>query len=225
MTEIGINNDRSLFATQQTSEMAWQASPSSSVWRKRLEHFGDTAESGQVTSVVRYDSNSAFAPHDHPDGEEILVLEGTFSDEHGDYPAGTYLLNPTGFKHAPRSEEGCVLFVKLCQYAGADRPQITIDTANAAWQAHEIEGVEVLPLYSSENYPETNRLFRVQPGVRFPKHSHPGGEEIFVVEGALEDEFGVYRKGTWVRWPHGSAHEPFSESGAVFYVKSGHLPG
>ncbi|NKB56975.1 MAG: cupin [Alphaproteobacteria bacterium] len=223
MTGTGINQDLTRYAAQQTDDLPWTPSPSGTVWRKRLEHFGDAAESGHVTSVVRYDANSAFAPHDHPDGEEILVLDGVFSDEHGDYPAGTFLLNPTGFRHAPRSQAGCVLFVKLCQYAGADRPQITIDTASAAWEPHAIDGVEVLPLYRSDSYPENIRLVRFQPGVRFPLHKHVGGEEIFVIDGTLEDAHGRYEKGTWVRYPDGSEHEAHSPTGGTLYVKTGHL--
>ena len=224
MSASGVNSDLSLPAMQQTTEMAWQASPSATVWRKRLEHFGDNAESDHVTSLVRYDSNSAFSPHGHPDYEEILVLDGIFSDEHGDYPAGTFLLNPKGFRHAPRSADGCTLFVKLCQYPGVDRPQVTIDTNAARWQPHAIDGVESLPLYSSDRYPETVRLVRAGPGVRFPAHNHPGGEEIFLIDGTLQDENGVYGKGAWVRMPHSSTHEPFTDSGATFYVKSGHQP-
>ena len=53
MSASGVNSDLSLPAMQQTTEMAWQASPSATVWRKRLEHFGDNAESGHVTSLVR----------------------------------------------------------------------------------------------------------------------------------------------------------------------------
>ena len=95
-----------------TETMDWQASPSPGVWRKRLELIGE-AESGRVTSVVRYAPGSAFSSHEHPQGEEILVLAGTFSDQSGSYPAGSYLLNPEGFAHAPFSQEGCTLFVKL----------------------------------------------------------------------------------------------------------------
>ena len=103
-----------------TAAMRWRGSPSSSVLRKRVHLVGDT-ESGQVTSVVRYAENAAFAGHDHPEGEEILVLEGVFQDEHGDWPAGTYLLNPEGFRHSPFSRAGCRLWVKLRQYAGAGK--------------------------------------------------------------------------------------------------------
>ncbi|MEL6200569.1 MAG: cupin domain-containing protein, partial [Pseudomonadota bacterium] len=68
--------------------MDWSASPSGTVWRKRV-HLVGPPESGQVTSVVRYQPDSSFPTHDHPEGEEILVLDGVFSDEHGDWPAGT----------------------------------------------------------------------------------------------------------------------------------------
>ena len=100
-----LNADFSKRVVMRTAQMDWQASPSAGVWRKRLELAGDV-EKGRVTSVVRYDAGSAFAPHDHPEGEEFLVLDGVFSDEHGDYPAGSYLLNPRGFRHAPRSAPG-----------------------------------------------------------------------------------------------------------------------
>ena len=80
--------------------MEGQPSPSGAVLRKRL-HLVGPPESGQVTSVVRYQPGATFPEHGHPEGEEILVLDGTFSDEHGDWPAGTYLLNPEGFHHAP----------------------------------------------------------------------------------------------------------------------------
>src|SRR3546814_7726014 len=102
-----------------TAAMDWQASPSPTVWRKRLDLVD--GEFSRVTSIVRYDPSSSFRAHGHPQGEEILVLDGVFSDEHGDYPAGTFLLNPAGFRHAPFSEDGCILFVKLCQFPGEGR--------------------------------------------------------------------------------------------------------
>ena len=92
MNETGINADFSRFAVVHTAQMDWQPSPSGTVWRKRLDLAGPS-ETGRVTSVVRYDPDSEFHEHPHPDGEEIFVLEGVFSDEHGDYPAGSFLLD------------------------------------------------------------------------------------------------------------------------------------
>ena len=57
--------------------MPWVPSPSATVWRRRLALEGP-AEAGRVTSIVRYEPNSQFHEHGHPDGEEILVLEGAW---------------------------------------------------------------------------------------------------------------------------------------------------
>ncbi|MCP4326974.1 MAG: cupin domain-containing protein [Alphaproteobacteria bacterium] len=220
----GVNADFSRLAIVHTARAEWQPSPSPSVWRKRLDLTGPS-ESSRVTSVVRYDRDSAFPSHPHPDGEEILVLDGVFSDEHGDYPAGTYLLNPEGFAHAPFSTKGCVLFVKLQQYPGTARRQINIDTTTAEWRPAEGPGAYRLPLYGEDGYPETMRLFRLDPGAESPLHDHPGGEEIFVVSGDLHDEHGSYEAGSWIRYPAGSSHAARSTGGCTLYVKSGHLGG
>lgn len=105
-----------------TTLLPWEASPSGTVWRQPLYRVG--GEHGPVTSLVRYAPGGSFRPHLHPEGEEILVLAGVFADEHGAYPAGTYLFNPDGSRHAPRSEVGCLLFVRLRQSPGADRPRV-----------------------------------------------------------------------------------------------------
>ncbi len=223
MAQDGLNADFTERAVMCTAEMAWQPSPSPSVWRKRLEHTGP-AEAGRVTSVVRYDPGSDFPPHGHPDGEEIFVLKGTFSDESGDYPAGTFLLNPDGFSHTPRSREGCECFVKLRQYRGNDRPHVVVDTNTAAWKPGDLPGTEILTLYESPDHAERIFLFRAPPGCEAPAHDHPGGEEVFILEGSLEDEHGIYRKGDWVRSPAGSRHTPHTREGVLAYVKLGHLP-
>ena len=140
-----LNADMARRATMDTRAMPWRPSPSGTVLRKRVHMLGGT-ETAQVTSVVRYEPGATFPAHDHPEGEEILVLEGTFSDEHGDWPAGTHLLNPEGFQHAPFSREGCVLFVKLRQYAGAGRETRRTDTHALAWEATPAPGIEEKPL-------------------------------------------------------------------------------
>ena len=218
----GINDDFRQTVIMPTAEMEWQASPSPSVWRKRLDHSGK-AEAGRVTSVVRYDPGSEFPPHPHPDGEEIFVLEGVFSDEHGDYPAGTFILNPEGFSHAPFSKEGCVIFVKLRQYPGLNRKQIIIDTNDATWQPTKFEGLEMLPLYREDGYPEDIHLTRFIAGAQFPEHTHRGGEEIFVLDGVFSDEAGDHRAGSWLRYPIGSSHSDWTAEGCLIYVKTNHL--
>ena len=217
-----LNADFSLTVVCHTAEMDWQASPSPTVWRKRLDLTG-AKEASRVTSVVRYDPESAFHEHPHPDGEEILVLDGVFSDEHGDYPAGSFLLNPEGFSHAPFSKEGCVLFVKLRQYPGLGRRQIIVDTNEAAWLPCDAAGVEQMTLYAEAAHPETIRLLRLAPGAEWPADDAPGGAEYFFLEGSAEDDQQAYRAGSWMRRPPGPLPALRSPEGCTFYLKAGHL--
>lgn len=222
MDQPGLNADLTKFAMAHTQDMSWQASPSGTVWRKRLDLAGPS-ETSRVTSVVRYQPDSAFPTHPHPDGEEIFVIDGVFSDEHGDYPAGSFLLNPEGFSHAPFSREGCLLFVKLRQYPGLERQKLAVDTRQSAWQACDDEGVSIIPLYREEGYPEEIQLVRLQPETTVASHVHDGGAEIFVLEGGFQDENGTFEEGSWARYPDGSVHRITTSTGCVYYLKTGHL--
>lgn len=213
-----LNMDFAKRVVIDATRVDWQPSPRAGVWRKPLAR--EDAERGHATSIVRYDPGSRFHAHDHPQGEEILVLEGTFSDETGDYPAGTYFRNPEGFRHAPFSEEGCVILVKLHQFRRGDDEHVVIDTASASWRPG-IGGLQVLPLHEFEG--ESTALVRWPAGEKFQPHSHFGGEEIFVISGELRDEHGIYPAGSWLRSPHLSEHCPWSEEETVIWVKVGHL--
>lgn len=211
-----LNADLTKQVIADTAAMDWQASPSSTVWRKRLYLEGGS-ESGRVTSVVRYNPSAAFPAHAHPDGEEILVLEGTFSDEFGDYPAGYYLLNPEGFRHSPFSREGCIIFVKLRQYSGSKREQVAINTRELPWQTSN-PGITIKPLYNQSGYQERMRLEKWSPGTSCMAAD---GAEIFILEGSLNDESGCYSPGTWLRYPVDSNFAIHSESGCALYVRTG----
>ena len=177
-------------------------------------------EVAQATSIVRYAAGSRFDRHAHGGGEEILVLEGVLSDEHGNYPAGTYLRNPPGTSHAPFSRDGCTLFVKLWQFLPGDTQPLRIDTSTAAWQPGPGPGLSTMPLHEYGGI--STALMRWAPNTRFETRSHPGGEEILVLEGVLHDENGAYPAGTWLRSPRGSRHTPYTgPEGALVYVKDG----
>lgn len=206
-----------------THDLDYTPAPSAGVWRKRLEHLGPP-EAGRVTSLVRYDPGASFPAHDHPDGEEILVLEGEWCDDRGRFGEGTFQLNPEGFRHAPYTRSGCTLFVKLRQYAGPHRRTVLLNTLGSAWVEREIPGVSSIALYESPDYPESIRLTRMLPGTRAPTLSFPEGEEIFVLSGSFSDELGRYQRHTWLRLPPGSQHTPVSDDGCVLYVKRGGFP-
>jgi anti-sigma factor ChrR (cupin superfamily) len=213
-----INMDFSERVVINTTEQQWLASPMAGVWRKRLAR--EDAERGHATSIVRYEPGAFFSEHDHPLGEEILVLEGTFSDQTGDYSAGTYFRNPEGFRHAPFSREGCVILVKLHQFQHDDNTHLTIDTQQAQWQPGAGR-LSVLSLHQWQG--EQVALVKWPAGERFQAHTHVGGEEIYVIAGELIDELGRYPKGTWIRSPHMSRHNPYVEQDTLIWVKVGHL--
>jgi anti-sigma factor ChrR (cupin superfamily) len=201
-------------------DAVWLASPHPGVERRMLDRVG--GEVARATSIVRYAADSRFDRHAHGGGEEILVLEGVFSDEHGDYPAGSYLRNPPGSAHAPFSQRGCTIFVKLWQFAGDDLEPVRIDTTRAAWLPGLVPGLSVLPLHEHDGV--STALVRWAPDTRFAEHTHPGGEEILVLEGLFRDELGEYPAGTWLRNPRWSRHAPFTGAeGALIYVKVGGL--
>lgn len=224
-----LRADLSRLEIVHTDAMPWAPSPSPGVERKRLALRGP-AEAGEVTSIVRYLPGSRFPAHPHPQGEEILVLRGVFSDERGDHPEGTYLLNPEGYAHAPFSREGCELFVKLRQYPGRGRTQVRIDTHTAAWEPVDLgqgplPGVTRLRLYAEPEHPEVMHLLRIEALAEIPGVEMPRGEEILVLEGGFDDEHGAYRAGTWVRYPAGTRHTPRTATGCLVFVKKGHLGG
>lgn len=215
-----LNRDYKQKLAINTADMAWEKSPSKGVLRKKLER--EAVESGVTTSIVKYEAGCSFSTHTHPQGEEIFVLDGVFEDENGQYPAGSYIRNPAGSHHAPFSTKGCTLFVKLNQFNKNDNQQIIVDTKASPWHAGMVEGLTVMPLHSF--YTENTALVRWAPNTYFKPHTHLGGEEILVLDGVFEDEYGQYPAGTWLRSPSYSKHNPFSKNGCTILVKTGHLP-
>jgi anti-sigma factor ChrR (cupin superfamily) len=214
-----INNDFAQRIHIQYGDLQWSASPNPMVQRKMLERDG--YEVARATSIVRYEAGAKFAQHTHELGEEIFVLSGAFSDEAGHYENGTYIKNPPGSGHSPRSEHGCTLFVKLRHMNLHDAQRVVVNTNTTSWYPGLVNGLQVMPL--SEFETEHTALVRWAPSTYFNAHRHFGGEEILVLEGLFEDEQGSYPAGTWLRSPHLSTHKPFSTTGCTILVKTGHL--
>jgi anti-sigma factor ChrR (cupin superfamily) len=213
---LNMNFAEKLFIN--THGQPWVPSPHPGVWRKPLAR--EDAERGHATSLVKFEPGANFKQHDHPLGEEIFVVSGTFSDHSGDYHAGSYLRNPEGFCHAPFSAGGCVLLVKLHQFQAGDQEHIAIDTTQKSWLPGS-GNLMVMPLHSYQG--ESTALVMWPEGERFQRHKHFGGEEIFVISGELIDEHGRYPQGSWIRSPHLSEHFPYVEQATTILVKVGHL--
>ncbi|MGD8327126.1 MAG: cupin domain-containing protein, partial [Sphingomonadales bacterium] len=174
--------------------MSWVSSPQSGVDRRMLDRIGD--EVARATSIVRYAPGSYFPAHSHGGGEEFLVLEGVFSDEHGDYGPGYYVRNPRGSRHTPSSKDGCTIFVKLWQMEEADQDFVRIDTQSAEFQPSSTKGIEYLPLHKFEG--ETVRMEKWAEGATAQRH-YADGAEYLVLEGHLRDVTGDYGEGDWLR--------------------------
>ena len=222
MSEVRINADFSRRVIIETEREPWMASPENGVTRKPLDRVG--GEIARATSLVRYASGSSFPGHAHELGEEFLVLEGIFSDEHGDYPAGTYVRNPPRSFHAPGARRGCVIFVKLRQMPEFETARVVVDTARGEWLPGQPGGHSIQRLYSSRASLERVALERLDAGAQLPTSEVLGGEEILVLSGALADDEGTYGERTWIRNPDGYRRALRSKQGAIYWTKRGHLP-
>ena len=214
-----LNMDFSKTALSHPEEQVWLGSPADGVSRIPLER--EAAESGHTTSFVKFEPGSFFPPHQHPLGEEIYVLDGTFSDENGDYPAGSYIRNPHGSQHRPFTEDGCTLFVKLDQFQTGDNKHV-VTRPEDQQRRQGIGNLKVVSLHAFNT--ESTALVWWPENEVFQPHTHWGGEEVVVIKGTFSDEFGEYPTGSWVRSPHLSQHFPRVAEETLILVKVGHLP-
>lgn len=221
MSQELVNSDFTQRVVIATDTLPWIASPQAGVERRLLDRIG--GEVARATSLVRYAPASTFPAHEHALGEEFLVLSGVFSDEHGDYGKGTYVRNPPGSRHTPRTDPGCIIFVKLRQMKPTETRRVVVDTAKASCKPGDPKGPIRLPLYLAPDTGESVTLERMLPGASATEADRPGGEEIFVLSGDLSDRYGSYGAGTWIRNPAGFRSGFGSEGGATYWAKRGHL--
>jgi len=215
-----LNADFTQRAVVHAATLEWTRSPIAGVERRMLDRIGE--EVARATTIVRYAPQSHFSRHTHEGGEEFFVLEGVFQDEHGAYPAGSYVRNPPTSAHTPGSEPGCTILVKLWQFDPADRTQLRIDTTKRAYDHDPSRaGVELMPLYRREH--ETVALERWQPGTRVSLQS-PGGLELIVLDGDFTDESESFSYQSWLRLPPQSVMTvQTGPRGCRVWIKRGHL--
>jgi anti-sigma factor ChrR (cupin superfamily) len=214
------NDDFSRRVVVHTDDMPWLDSPGAGVARRPLDRVG--GEIARATSIVRYAPGSRFPPHTHGGGEELFILEGVFQDEQGDFPAGSYIRNPPGSRHAPGSGPGCLIFVKLWQFDLADRTEVRLDTT--AMPAHPVAaqpGVSAIALFQDAR--ESVALEFWAPGTSLSLPAE-GGLEILVIDGGFTESGEQLRRHDWLRLPPGGSGKAVTgSSGATVWVKRGHL--
>lgn len=215
-----INADFGARVAINAARMDWVPSPMKGVERKMLDRIG--GEVARATSIVRYAPGSRFSPHTHDGGEEFLVLDGVFQDEHGDYPAGSYVRNPPTSRHLPGSAPGCTIFVKLWQFDPGDRRRVAVNTG----------GVPLKPLAGTpgitgaaifEDARETVRIERWAPGARVAV-TPAGGLEVLCLDGSFIEEGETFAMQSWLRLPVGTTLKAVAGPGGCrLWVKEGHL--
>ncbi|MBB4381085.1 hypothetical protein GGD61_005765 [Bradyrhizobium sp. SBR1B] len=172
-------------------------------------------EVARATSIVRYAPRSAFPRHTHGGGEEIVVLEGVFQDEHGDYPAGSYFRNPPGTSHVPASAEGCTIFVRLWQFREGDDQQIVRRPAK------EASGPGAIELFDDGAERVRIETFAAGAAVTI---ANLRGLEGLVLDGDLRIADVTLTSQGWVRLPAGdNLHAVAGPSGATLWVKDAPL--
>jgi anti-sigma factor ChrR (cupin superfamily) len=216
-----INADFSRRASVHAASIPWTPSPIAGVDRRMLDRVGE--EVARATSIVRYAPGSRFSPHTHEGGEEFLVLDGVFQDEHGDFPAGSYIRNPPGTQHTPASAPGCEIFVKLWQFSPEDREQVRLDTTAIPFVAAvDRPGVMIRTLFRDGR--EDVRIEAWTAGAQVMLADIAGGLEILVLDGTFFEGGERFVGQSWVRVPDGGTLDAVAgPNGCQVWVKIGHL--
>lgn len=216
---LHMNQDLRSRAQVNCAAAPWMASPSAGVRRIVLERVGGEITT-RATSLVAYRPGSRFAAHSHPKGEEIFVLNGVFSDESGDFPTGSYLRNPPGSAHAPFSQEGCLIFVKLQQFSEQDRCQLALSAKQTGAQWSRTPMTRRV-LFERSN--ERVELIHFRQAALLPPDLSQRGFEMLVLKGEVTGATGSCPIGTWMRCAPSRELTHLAQAGAEIFVKTGHL--
>jgi quercetin dioxygenase-like cupin family protein len=214
-----INDDFTRPIIVHAARQAWVPSPAPGVERRMLFRIGE--EKARATSLVRYAPGSAFPRHTHTGGEEFVVLDGVFQDEHGDYPAGAYIRNPPGTSHVPASKDGCTIFVRLWQFRADDRAQ-TVRQPGEGKQVPPRVGATAATILFEDGHEEVRfEDWQADANVTV---ENTKGLEFLLVGGALTVGDETLEPGTWGRLPAGmDLLAEASHSGARVWMKRGPL--
>ena len=201
-----------------SKQLEWSPSPMPGVDRRMLDRIG--GEVARATSIVRYAPGSKFSEHTHTGGEEFIVLEGVFQDEHGDFPAGTYVRNPPTTAHTPGSAPGCIIFVKLWQFDMNDRKQFRKTMVDEL--AKPVNGVAIAELHRDDR--ETVVYSHLDAAATL-EIDDKGGVELLVIAGSVVEDEEILGQGAWLRLPENNGLKAIAgPNGAKLWIKTGHLP-
>lgn len=212
-----LNADFAVRTLVQSEQIDWVSSPVPGVERRMLDRIG--GEVARATTIVRFAADSKFSEHTHTGGEEYIVLDGVFQDQYGDFPAGTYVRNPPTTSHAPSSDLGCTVFVKLWQFDMDDRSQFRKNMAEEL--GAPIDGVATAQLHRDDR--EVVTYHHLDAGASMT-NGDAGGIEMLVIGGSVTENGAELGKGAWLRLPDGENLTVVAgQDGAKLWIKTGHL--
>lgn len=215
-----INSEFDKRVVVHSRHLEWQESPMAGVFRRPLDRVGN--EVARATSIVKYMPGSSFSPHVHTGGEEFVVLDGVFQDEHGDFPVGSYIRNPPQSQHKPGSENGCVIFVKLWQFQSDDRTHVRLNERfMRSIPVQGFDGVSITPLYADTHEDVSIETWDADIELEY---FFEDGAELLVLEGLFFEGEDVLEKHSWLRLPLNSRLKIRNGNKiSKIWIKRGHL--
>jgi anti-sigma factor ChrR (cupin superfamily) len=219
-SNMEINADFNKRVVVHSEQLDWLDSPMPGVSRRPLDRVG--GEVARATTIVRYQADSHFSPHTHTGGEEFIVISGVFQDEHGDYPAGSYLRNPPQTRHTPGAKDGCVIFVKLWQFEPDDNHSLRANI-NELERSKSVYGTGVTASELYRDSTETVQVLHCEPNSHFTIPA-TNGIELLLLEGELQEGDDHLTQHSWLRAPVDmSVNAKAGNQGATLWIKTGHL--
>lgn len=214
-----VNDNFDEIARVDIDTAPWHPSPLAGVERKMLDRVG--GEVARATSIVRFYPGYSFSAHSHGGGEEYFVLSGVFSDESGDYGEGYYVRNPPGSRHKPHSDQGCEIFVKLCQMKAAGEPAISVDSSKLEFEPIEdCAGLLRKVLFNAEGWVELVAIERLEAKAGY-RETFLQGAEILLLSGELSVDGAALSAPGWVRFPEGAAPRVEAVAPSLYWIKRG----
>jgi len=237
----GIRTDFNQEELVDTNTMEWSKGPFTGTQIKILDRIVGSDHAPCVTALCKFDAGCVTPEYMNENGDDMLVLDGTYSDDTGDYPAGMYIRDQRTSAHISRSREGCVIFAKWNWIAKTDMNSKMIKKnimdASAEWTT-AADGHKFQTLYKSEHTGETVVIHLLEPNTSSKWHEPKAGVEAFCLDGSCsiidsetDMELCKIKAGVWHRYSLSQAgrHLKFKAGAEGYRVMvrtgyAGHLP-
>lgn len=216
-----FNADFNSRVVVRSDNLDWIQTENPGISVRPLEVAGYHAQ--RLTLIVRFEPETRYRLQQHFESEEILVLDGSLDIENQTCTPGYYIRYPHRSNLLHYSKNGCVLFVKLGEFASNDTSRRVIDThSEEQWLPGPVEGTEVRALHMHDT--RSVLMIRWLQQASFKPALDPQGEEVFVVRGRLIDIDGAYTQHHWIRNPIPAWQAWRGDAGTLVYYKNGHFP-